>query len=81
MQVVRYKTEQGVFTGIHIGDGRKFFQLILMDASGIRVIKEPLNNKRFLREIQYSAAKARKLFRAAGRRFGISKAARKAIRG
>jgi len=81
MQVVRYKTHNGTFTGIHVGDGRKFFKLILMDAAGIRIIKEPLGNKRFMTVLEYRTAKARKLFRAAGRRFGITKSAKKALRG
>lgn len=51
-----------------------------MDASGIRISKFPLSHKRFMSVIEYRANKARKLFRAAGRKFGISKAARKAIR-
>ena len=69
MKVVRYKTQDGVFTAILVKTGRRFSQVILMDSAGIRIRKVPKAEERYMTEIGYSIAKAKRKFRDAAKRF------------
>lgn len=80
MEVLRYKTHRGTFPALHIKDGRKLMHLILMDSHGIRVTKVPLSEARYMTVLDYRVSRAKRLLRAAGKKFGITKEARAALR-
>lgn len=92
MKVVEVQTDHGYRTGILITEGRKYASIIWPDASGIRVNRIPWIEqgkhrqiKLTLREVElkgkpYPIARAKKSLRAMGRRVGITKQARRALR-
>jgi len=80
MQVVRYRTDHGTCCAL-VESGRKWLQVIQMDSSGIRVRKVPCSDERYMTPMDYPLAKAKKRFRLAGRRFGITKGAKQLLRG
>lgn len=81
MRVVRYRTDRGVFNAMVDDTGRKWLKVLIMDAGGIRIQKQPRSEERFMSTLDYPLAKARKRFRAAGRKFGITKSAKQLLRG
>ena len=81
MQVMKYRTDQGVFQALVDDTGRKWLKVLVMDAGGIRIQKQPQSEARFMTPTDYPLAKARKRFRAAGKKFGITKSAKQLLRG
>lgn len=86
MQVVRYHTDNGYVAALKVVVGRKMIQLIPMDSAGIKIVKVPLEQERYMKPMElkgkpYPINRAKKLLRASGRRFGITKSAKLALRG
>jgi len=69
MQVVKYRTEDGVFTAIRVKTGPKYTQVITMDSSGIRIRRVPKSEEKYMTDIDYPPKRAQKKFRSAVRRF------------
>jgi len=69
MKVVRYRTEDGVFTVILVKTGRRYTQIIMMNSAGMRIQRVPKSEARFMTEIDYPLNKAKKKYLAAARRF------------
>ena len=80
MQVVNYHTDDGHITGLLIDRGRKWLRFIPMKSSCIRIRRLPLSEEKYMTVLDNSIKKAAKQFRAAGRRFGITLAAKRALR-
>lgn len=80
LKLIRYKTQYGLRTAILICSGPKFHTLIMMDAAGLTLTRVPKAEARWFREMQYPIKRAVKKFRAAGRRFGMTKGARQVLR-
>lgn len=79
--VVRYHTDDGHITGLLIDKGRKYLRFIPMKAKCIRVHRLLVAEEKYMTELDTPLKKAAKQFRAAGRRFGITTAAKLALRG
>ena len=69
MKVVRYRTEDGVFTAIQVRTGRRYTQLILMDSAGMRIRSVPKAEEQYMAEIDYPLERAKKKFLDAAKRF------------
>lgn len=70
--VVRYKTKDGAgVVCLRLNDvGRKApIRLIPMDASGIKVVRLPVSEERYIEPIDYPVRRARARFRQAVRKF------------
>ncbi len=78
-KVVTIHEDEGYRTGIIVSTGPKYCGVIWPDSSGITINKVPMTDLNF-NEIDYSLDKAKKLLRACGKKFGITKAARRALR-
>ena len=84
MQLVNYHSDNGYINGQCTGlliRGRKYHKLIVMNSTGIRIRRLPLAEEKYMTILDSSEKKAAKQFRAAGRRFGITLAAKRALRG
>ena len=79
MKVIVYNTNTGRRMALHVTTGRRWSQVIIMDDSGIRVKRVPLVEERFMKDSDYPLKKAVKHFRHAGKAFGITKAAKRAM--
>lgn len=80
MRVVRYFTTDGQFIALVVNEGRKWMHVILMDSAGIRVSRVKLTEAKWMEPIDYPVKKAARKFLAAGRAFGITGSARKALK-
>ena len=80
MRVVRYHTHQGVCVALVVTEGSKWTKIITMDAAGIALRKVPVQEGKWMEDIEYPIAKARKRFLRAGKAFGITKGARAVLR-
>lgn len=69
MQVVKYKTEDGIFTAILVGTGTRYTKVIVMDSSGIRIRSVPKTEEKYMTEIDYPLDRAKSKFLDAARRF------------
>lgn len=67
--VVKYRTEDGVFTAIRVRTGRRYTQIILMDSSGMRIRRVPKSEEQFMAEIDYPLERAKSKFLDAAKRF------------
>jgi len=79
MDVIRYRTDEGVFTGLQVNEGTKYLQIILMDSRGLRIRKVAKTEGRYITPLEYPVKRAVRKFKSAGRRFGITKSARRAL--
>jgi len=80
MEVVRYRSNTGVSTAL-VEEGRKWLSLLTMDSGGLTVKRVPKSERRYMTDIDYKIGLAKRKFRSAGRKFGITKAARKFLKG
>jgi len=88
MRVIRYKTDQGQRTAIHIGTGNKYHQLLVMDTS-IRLQHVPIFEERYFTDLMYKGkpypvARAKRIFKRAVKRLhgnmkNVSKPVREAL--
>jgi len=83
MKVMRYRTDEGVFTVLLVKTGNKWAQVMFMDAAGIRIKRVPVADiERYMWELEcYPLQRAVRRFRAAGKRFGITGGAKQALKG
>jgi hypothetical protein len=87
ISVVRYRSDEGVFTALLVNRGRKHLSLVPMTAygdTGMRVVKLPLCEERKLAQVyyhdrEYPVNRALRLFRKAYRKFGGTKAVKQAL--
>lgn len=77
-EVVLYKTTLGARTAI-VSEGRKKLSAVVLDIP-VRVLRLPKSERRYMRPLDYPLAKAKKHYRAAGRRLGVQKSARRLLR-
>jgi len=75
LKLMNYHTNEGVRVAF-IGEGRTKLTAILMDAGGITARRLHKSEARYMRPLEYPHQKAIRKFKAAGRRFGITKAAK-----
>ena len=69
MKVVKYRTQDGVFTAIRVKDGTKYIQVILMDSAGIRIRRVHLSEAKYMTDLDYPLRRAQKKFMAAAKKF------------
>lgn len=69
MQMVRYKTEDGVTNAILVATGRKYSQVIMMDSTGIRIRRVPKTEEKYMVPTDYPLEEAKRRFRDAVLRF------------
>lgn len=81
-RVIRVHEPEGVRTGLVVADGPRYLSVIWPDAAGMKIRKLKKDRALRVHELEdYPPARARKLMRGMCKRFGYSKAARKALRG
>ena len=84
-QVVKYRSDQGVFTAMVVKNGSKFIHLLPMVAfgeTGLKVVKEPASTPLLpvlYKGRPYPLNRAMTKFRAAYRKFGGTKAVKQAL--
>lgn len=86
-RVVQYRFEDGNFTALFVDRGRKTLSLVPMTAfgsTGMKVVKLPISEERNLREVEYKGkpynyGRALAKFKAAYRKFGGTKAVKRAL--
>lgn len=80
-EVVRYWSEVGGYVvALKVKEGPKFITVIPMDSAGIRLVKIPVKEAA-ITPIEYSLKKAKKIFRAAAKKFGVTTGAKPYLRG
>lgn len=67
--------------GLIVKRGRSLIHIILMDSAGIKVYKIPNSEERYIRQLDYPVARAKKRFRAAFKTFGGTREARRLLKG
>ena len=81
LKVVCVHEDEGFRTGIQVGEGPKWVQIIWPDSAGIKIRKLPKTRELKLTELNdYRIERAKKILRKCGVKFGITKSARKALR-
>jgi hypothetical protein len=80
MQSVIYRSTTGVRPAVHLATGPKYITLVWMDAAGIRLHKLPRRDERYMTPTGYPVKKFARRLLQAGKRFGITKGARAALR-
>lgn len=74
MDVIRYRTDEGCYHGLHVKTGRVWVQLLLINGKGLRLTKIP---KRDLRHVTVlttpKLAAAKRDMKHAAQRFGCNK--------
>jgi hypothetical protein len=64
-----------------VDEGRKWLRYIILDAGGLTIKRAPKSERKHMRPLDYNLNTAKRKFRAAGRKFGITKAAKQLLRG
>lgn len=75
MEVQRFHSADGFMTVLLVTVGPKFVSIIPMDSSGIRIVKVPASDQRYMKPMDYPIEKALRHFRHAARNFGCTQAA------
>jgi hypothetical protein len=78
--IIQVHEDEGYRTALVTSIGPKFISLIWADSAGIK-IRKILTNEIRARELDYPTKKAKVAFRKMGRDFGITKSAKRALRG
>lgn len=78
MKLAYYRTPTGRRIAFY-REGRTLIHTIEMDSGGIRIQRHPKSETRYITDIATPSRPAAKSFIAAGRRFGITKAASAAL--
>lgn len=81
MKVIKIHEDEGIRCGLQVSEGPKFISVIWIDSAGMRIRK--LAKERSLRIVElvdYPIARAKKILRGCGNKFGITKAAKRALR-
>jgi len=79
MTPMSYRTDAGVVTALVLTPGRKWLPIITLGCP-IKIRKVALAEQRFMTPLDYPVKRAVRKYIAAGRRLGITKGARKALR-
>lgn len=77
--VITTHNEDGIRTGLVVSEGPKYLGVIWPDSSGLRINKIAKRTARFT-VLTYNLNRAKKHLRRCGRTFGITKAAKAALR-
>lgn len=85
LEPIRYHSEQGWAAGVIVARGRSFLHCIFVDAAGLTLTKLPVYAERNMVPLEYKGTpypprRAAKHLRAMGRKFGITKSAKLALR-
>ena len=83
MNVVQVHTADGFKSGLLVTVGRKYLSIIFPDSAGIRIKRMPLSTQ--YRELQYRdkpypVGRAKRLIKAMGKSFGITKSAKRILK-
>ena len=78
-KVITIHEDEGIRTGILVVIGRKYLGVIWPDCKGVKINKVPIEGARYS-EIEYNLTTAKKALRKCGRNFGITRAAKRALR-
>jgi len=78
-EVVRYFTDRGIRTAI-VSEGRKKLSVVLIDSPVRRTFVDK-SERRYMTSMDYPLAKAKRIYRRAGKRLGMNKTARKLLKG
>ena len=78
-KVITIHADERIRTGILVKTGRKYLRVIWPDCKGLRVNLVPINGAKYT-TIEYNIDKAKKALRKCGHTFGITRAAKKALR-
>lgn len=82
MIVISIHEDEGVRTALVVAEGPKFLAVIWPDSAGMRIRKIRKSPGLRITELpDYPVARAKKIMRKCGRNFGITKGAKKALRG
>lgn len=79
MKVIKYHSDRGHVVGLLVREGYKYNHYIFMLANGITVKRLPVSESQHIIELEYPVTRAVRRFRAAGKRFGITKAAKQIL--
>lgn len=79
--MIQVHEDTGIYVALVAIVGRKWVQLIRADAAGIKLTRRPKSDARYWVEIDYPVARAKRHFRKMGKAVGITKSARRALRG
>ena len=77
--VCEYHTDKGI-QHVIVQEGRGCLRVTMMDG-GVKFRRLPLTERAYMTETSINVNKAKRSFRSRGRTFGISKAAKRALRG
>ena len=77
--IIQAHTEDGIRTGLVVSDGPKYLGVVWPDSSGLRINKVAKRTARFT-VLTYNLNRAKRTLRRCGRNFGITKAAKAALR-
>ncbi len=82
MIAIQIHTDEGIRSGVLVTEGRKYLSFCWPDSAGIRVHKMPKSTR--YTELQkngkpYPVNRAKRMLKSMGRKFGITKAARRAL--
>ena len=81
MRVVRVRADDGVHTGLLVIEGPAWIHVIWPDWRGVRVNKVANDRRLRITELtSYPINRAKRILRRCGKKFGITKAARQALR-
>ena len=85
LEPIRYHSEQGWIAGAIVARGRALLQCVFVEGSGLSITKLPLADERFMQPLEYRGQpypenRARRHLRRMGRKFGITKAAKAALK-
>jgi len=81
MDVIRYHTDRGHVACLLVKRGKKYIHIIPMDSKGIKIKKVPNDEARYFHELPTEPKTARKIFRRAAKRFGVTKSAKQYLKG
>jgi dUTPase len=76
--VIKLHEDEGYRTGLVVSVGHKYIGVIYPDSSGMKIRKIKLDSKYCV--IDYPTNKAKKMLRNCGKKFGITKGAKVALR-
>ena len=86
MQVMRFKAQDdaggraGTYTVLLGTIGRKYIRVMFMDSAGIRLQRMGIKELDYMTELDYPLKRAVIKFRKAGRKFGITTTAARALK-
>ena len=78
--IIQIHEDEGYRVALVAAVGPKFVALVWPDSSGMKIHKLPNDRSLKYVDLDYPVVKAKKMMRGMGRRFGITKSAKRALR-